>query len=75
MGDETIPPRYTYSVVDNTYVVRWSSDSCEKLSGEGAWVPHDDLWDVATNGRPLANEEEAIRRWEEILRWNQEHGY
>ena len=61
--------RYYYSLVENTYVTRQTSNTCERLTPEGKWVAHSDLWDVATNGRSVKNEEEALKAWERLREW------
>ncbi len=45
--------RYTYCLVENTYVVRQSrsKDGAEYLTPEGAWIAYPDLYDVMMNGR------------------------
>lgn len=54
--------RYYYSLVESTYVVRQSRSKhgAEYLTPEGEWIDYPDLWDVITNGRPIASEEEAL---------------
>ena len=64
-----MPRRYYYSLVENTYVARRTSNSCERLTHEGEWVRHKDIWDVITNGRPLKNEEEALQQGERLRKW------
>ena len=45
--------RYTYCLVENTYVVRQSrsKDGAEYLTPEGAWIDYPDLYDVMMNDR------------------------
>ena len=38
-----MPPRYFYSLVDNTYVTRQALNKTERLTDEGVWVEHNDL--------------------------------
>ena len=68
-----MPPRYFYSLVDNTYVTRQALNKTERLTAEGVWVEHNDLWDVMHNGRSLANDEEALRAWERLREWDRRH--
>lgn len=60
-----MPPRYFYSLVDNTYVTRQALNKTERLTAEGVWVEH--------NGRSVANEEEALRAWEWLREWDRRH--
>jgi tetratricopeptide (TPR) repeat protein len=66
--------RYYYSLVEGTYVVRQSRSKhgAEYLTPEGEWIEYSDLWDVITNGRPIANEEEALEKAKKIFEQNPE---
>jgi hypothetical protein len=70
-------PRYTYCLVEGTYVVRQGGGKTEWLTPDGQWIDYNDLWDVATNGRPLPDEERAMQvakaRFEENQEWWDEH--
>ena len=61
--------RYFYSLVEGTYVVRQSRSKhgAEYLTPEGEWIDYPDLWDVITNGRPIATEEEALENAKKIF--------
>ncbi len=61
--------RYYYSLVEGTYVVRQSRSKhgTEHLTPEGEWIDYPDLWDVITNGRPIASEEEALETAKKIF--------
>jgi tetratricopeptide (TPR) repeat protein len=60
---------YYYCLVEGTYVVRQSRSNAgaEYLTPEGEWLEYPDLWDVATNGRPIESEEEALQTAKEIF--------
>ena len=49
--------RYGYYIVEGTYLVRWNIKSCEYLKPDGTWHEYSDLWDVATNGRHIGDDE------------------
>jgi len=66
--------RYYYILVEGTYVVRQSRSKhgAEYLTPEGEWIEYSDLWDIITNGRPLANEKEALSTAKKIFKQNPE---
>lgn len=63
------PPQYNYYVVENSFVARVDNESkrAERLMDEGRWLAYDDVWDVCTNGRYVASQEEALAEFAEIL--------
>jgi hypothetical protein len=72
--------RYDYCLVEGTYVVRKGQGSRDKyqwLTPDGQWLDYADDWDVITNGRPLANEQEALETAQECFEryreWWAEH--
>ena len=50
--------RYSYYIVEGTYLVRWGTQVCEYLKPDGTWHEYRDLWDVTTNGRLIGDDEE-----------------
>ena len=52
-------PKYEYYFVEG-YVVRWGSGKPKWLAPDGQWRDYSDERDVMTNGRALANEQEAL---------------
>ena len=54
--------RYGYYVVEGTYLVRWNAKSCEYIKPDGTWHEYTDLWDVATNGRRIGDDEEQAMK-------------
>jgi hypothetical protein len=50
--------KYGYYIVERTYLVRWSTKSCEYIKPDGTWHEYPDRWDVMTNGRYITDDEE-----------------
>lgn len=63
------PPQYNYYVVENSFVARIDNESqrAQCLMDDGRWLAYNDVWDVCTNGRWVASEEEALAEFVEIL--------
>ena len=60
--------KYKYYLVEGTYLVRWNDKGAQFVKPDGTWHPYRDLWDVATNGRYITdNEEEAMKEAKELF--------
>lgn len=67
--------KYHYCLVEGTYVVRQGHASGSRnkwLTPDGRWLDYDDDWDVIMNGRPLADEQEALATAQEIFERDRE---
>ena len=54
--------RYRYYLVEGTYLVRWRGEGAEYVKPDGTWHEYRDLWDVATNGRYIGDDDEAAMK-------------
>lgn len=59
---------YDYYVVESAFVVRVDKGQqhAERYLPDRTWAPYPDVWDVATNGRQVA-EEKALQLAEAIF--------
>jgi hypothetical protein len=68
--------KYGYYIVERTYLVRWSTKSCEYIKPDGAWHEYPDRWDVVSNGRySTDDEEQAMIEAKELFADMEEIGF
>ncbi|MBN2493938.1 MAG: hypothetical protein JXR96_05040 [Deltaproteobacteria bacterium] len=69
---------YLYYLVEYAFVVRVNQEMTEaqRLLADGSWVDYPDLWDVATNGKAIDTQKQALETarqlFERDARWDRE---
>lgn len=52
--------KYTYYVVESSFVVRIGPGTTERLMRDGSWTDYPHRWEALSAGLQLENEEEAL---------------